>query len=350
MYGRYDASKVASLKMFDNIEINRIDELDNICTKLQIDGAEDFWPSKMTSRNSILGVLIHVLRTKFVPKPTDDKLDHVSGETKGKDSYNQILRCLMFLDKVSRCYEYSRKLNEVDIKDLWSSLRTTAEGREAFYVWLQTTNYDASRQPNCLFQHGTQKFIFEYILCESSNISTLSESGYSCFYNYFTQLNQEEKRMNMLLNSIQHVHGRAKDLSGYQYILEIIVNGTRNVYESAISLYVKLFYSLNSDQRVNERQYLLRNMMDCMERNKTVSEFSAGAQAIERSILLLKRMVEEDSRLYVYNSAASFSSQYDANKKIQSQRSRHFLRPHGKLTRGKNITLRIAYSRSRFRS
>ena len=214
----------------------------------------------------------------------------------------------MFLDKISRCYEYSRKLNGVDIKDIWSSLRTTAEGREAFYVWLQTTNYDASRQSNCLFQHGTQKFIFEYILCEASNISTLSQSGYSCFYNYFTQINQEEKRMTMLLNDIQHVHGRAKDLSGYRIYFADYFKRKPNVYESAISLYITLFYSLNSDQRVNERQYLLRNMMDCMERNKTVNNFSAGAQAIERSILLLKRMMEEDSRLYVYNSAASVSS------------------------------------------
>ena len=61
-----------------------------------------------------------------------------------------------------------------------------------------------------------------------------------------------------------------------------------------------MFYSLRST--CNERQYLLRNMMDCMERNKTGNNFSAGAQAIEHSILLLKRMMEEDSRLYVYNS------------------------------------------------
>ena len=68
VYGRYDASKQGSLKMFDNIVINRVGELDNICTKLQIDNAENFWPSRMTSRNSMLGILIHVLRTKFVPK------------------------------------------------------------------------------------------------------------------------------------------------------------------------------------------------------------------------------------------------------------------------------------------
>ena len=48
------------------------------------------------------------------------------------------------------------------------------------------------------------------------NIFALSQSGYSVF-TITTQINQEEEN-NMLLNDIQRVHGRAKDLSGYEYI------------------------------------------------------------------------------------------------------------------------------------
>ena len=132
--------------------------LDEICVMLHQADTSLF---NGNNRISLLGVLLQALKHNHGIQ--EDSHTNSSATASEYSTYDKIVKCLFFLDKVSRNYERSSKLGGTDVLDLWISLSGTHDGREAMYFWLGTTNFsiNGSESP---FQEGTRENIFQNII------------------------------------------------------------------------------------------------------------------------------------------------------------------------------------------
>ena len=330
-------SGIFNIALASNVK-KRIKVLDEICVMLHQADTNLFNGS---NRISLLGVLLQALKHNHGIQ--EDSHTNSSATVIEYSTYDKIVKCLFFLDKVSRNYERSSKLGGTDVLDLWISLSGTHDGREAMYFWLGTTNFsiNGSESP---FQEGTRENIFQNIICKASAFRTLSERGYTCFYEHLIEINVYCNKITMSMNNVTGVHCHAYDLVGYESIWELIMKGRKSVVASALNLYVTLFYALKAEMRIEERNHFLQKLLTSIKEFQTDGRDRERVQWVKNCIMFLKRMIQADNIFFMYNFNSKTlelldDQKHDAEKKIRYKR----IRTHDKSGRGTPLRLTVIY-------